>query len=133
MLNAVEQDGASRAHEKPVRAVGAGRVVRAGRRGTGDYLASALCASAMASAFFSVALACALALSALAEAIFFWAFSSASIAVFCSFRSALATFSSALAWSLEIVRHAFLLRQGRSFPGAPPLAQLETLVPFERA
>lgn len=30
----------------------------------------------------------------------------------------------------EIVRHVFLLRSGVSFPGAPPLAQLESLLPF---
>lgn len=30
----------------------------------------------------------------------------------------------------EIVRHAFLLRQGRTVAGAPPLAQYETLMPF---
>ena len=30
----------------------------------------------------------------------------------------------------EIVRHAFLLRHGRTVPGAPPLAQYETLLPF---
>ncbi|MGZ8999150.1 MAG: vgr related protein [Allosphingosinicella sp.] len=30
----------------------------------------------------------------------------------------------------EIVRHAFLLRQRKAFPGAPPLSQLESLVPF---
>jgi hypothetical protein len=31
----------------------------------------------------------------------------------------------------EIVRHAFLLRQGRSVPEAPPLAELEALLPWE--
>ena len=30
----------------------------------------------------------------------------------------------------EIVRHLYLLRKGVSFPGAPPLAQLESIVPF---
>ena len=30
----------------------------------------------------------------------------------------------------EIVRHLYLLRNGVSFPGAPPLAQLESIVPF---
>ena len=30
----------------------------------------------------------------------------------------------------EIVRHAFLLRHGAVIPGAPPLAQYETLLPF---
>lgn len=30
----------------------------------------------------------------------------------------------------EIVRHAFLLRHGATVPGAPPLAQYETLLPF---
>ena len=30
----------------------------------------------------------------------------------------------------EIVRHAFLLRQGRTVAGAPPLAQYESLLPF---
>ena len=30
----------------------------------------------------------------------------------------------------EIVRHAFLLRHGARVPGAPPLAQYETLLPF---
>jgi len=30
----------------------------------------------------------------------------------------------------EIVRHAFLLRQGAAVPGAPPLAQYETILPF---
>ena len=33
----------------------------------------------------------------------------------------------------EIVRHAFLLRKGRTPPGAPPLALLESIVPFEQA
>ncbi len=32
----------------------------------------------------------------------------------------------------EIVRHVFMLRGGRSFPGAPPLAQLESILPFRR-
>ena len=32
----------------------------------------------------------------------------------------------------EIVRHAFLLRNGHGFPGAPPLAQLESIVPFKQ-
>jgi hypothetical protein len=31
----------------------------------------------------------------------------------------------------EIVRHAFLLRRGRGFPGAPSLAQLENILPFK--
>ena len=31
----------------------------------------------------------------------------------------------------EIVRHAFLLRNGQSFAGAPPLAQLESILPFK--
>jgi hypothetical protein len=31
----------------------------------------------------------------------------------------------------EIVRHAFLLRAGARIPGAPPLAQYETLLPFK--
>lgn len=31
----------------------------------------------------------------------------------------------------EIVRHVFLLRQGHTFAGAPPLAQLESILPFE--
>ena len=31
----------------------------------------------------------------------------------------------------EIARHAFLLRSGRSVSGAPPLAELEALLPFE--
>jgi hypothetical protein len=31
----------------------------------------------------------------------------------------------------EIVRHAFLLRQGAAVRGAPPLAQYETLLPFD--
>jgi hypothetical protein len=30
----------------------------------------------------------------------------------------------------EIVRHVFLLRNRHTFPGAPPLAQLETILPF---
>ena len=30
----------------------------------------------------------------------------------------------------EIVRHVFLLRHGRSFAGAPPLTQLESIIPF---
>ena len=33
----------------------------------------------------------------------------------------------------EIVRHAFLLRHGRSFAGAPPLTQLESILPFTAA
>jgi len=33
----------------------------------------------------------------------------------------------------EIVRHIFLLRNGRAFPGAPALAQLESIVPFKQA
>ena len=32
----------------------------------------------------------------------------------------------------EIVRHAFLLRHRISVPGAPPLAQLESILPFGR-
>ena len=32
----------------------------------------------------------------------------------------------------EIVRHAFLLREGAAFPGAPPSEQLETILPFPR-
>ncbi|WP_093664223.1 vgr related protein [Sphingomonas gellani] len=32
----------------------------------------------------------------------------------------------------EIVRHAFLLRRGQVVPGAPPLAQYESLLPFRR-
>jgi hypothetical protein len=32
----------------------------------------------------------------------------------------------------EIVRHVFLLRRGVRFPGAPPLDQLETILPFRR-
>ena len=32
----------------------------------------------------------------------------------------------------EIVRHAFLLREGVAVPGAPTLAQYETLLPFRR-
>ena len=31
----------------------------------------------------------------------------------------------------EIVRHAFLLRRGFTFPGAPPLATLESILPFK--
>jgi hypothetical protein len=31
----------------------------------------------------------------------------------------------------EIVRHAFLLRHGRTVPGAPPLATLESILPFK--
>lgn len=31
----------------------------------------------------------------------------------------------------EIVRHTFLLRQGAAVRGAPPLAQYETLLPFD--
>lgn len=30
----------------------------------------------------------------------------------------------------EIVKHVFMLRNGHWFPGAPPLAQLESLLPF---
>ena len=30
----------------------------------------------------------------------------------------------------EIVRHTFLLRKGITFPGAPPLATLESILPF---
>ena len=33
----------------------------------------------------------------------------------------------------EIVRHAFLLRNRATVPGAPPLAQYETLLPFPKA
>jgi hypothetical protein len=33
----------------------------------------------------------------------------------------------------EIVRHAFLLREGATVPGAPPLAQYEGLLPFGRS
>ncbi|WP_230293515.1 vgr related protein [Croceicoccus sp. Ery5] len=33
----------------------------------------------------------------------------------------------------EIVRHVFLLRQGHKLRGAPPLKQLETILPFEPA
>lgn len=33
----------------------------------------------------------------------------------------------------EIVRHVFLLRNGMNFPGAPALAQLETILPFTPA
>nr|WP_245638439.1 basic secretory family protein [Croceicoccus bisphenolivorans] len=32
----------------------------------------------------------------------------------------------------EIVRHAFLLRNGVALRGAPPLAQLESILPFKR-
>ena len=32
----------------------------------------------------------------------------------------------------EIVRHAFLLRNGRVVPGAPPLPVLESILPFKR-
>lgn len=32
----------------------------------------------------------------------------------------------------EIVRHAFLLRHGAAVPGAPPLAQYESVLPFGR-
>lgn len=32
----------------------------------------------------------------------------------------------------EIVRHAFLLRQGAHVPGAPPLGQYESVLPFAR-
>ena len=32
----------------------------------------------------------------------------------------------------EIVKHAFMLREGISLPGAPPLSQLESLLPFGR-
>jgi hypothetical protein len=32
----------------------------------------------------------------------------------------------------EIVRHAFLLRHGVTIPGAPPLAVLESILPFRR-
>jgi hypothetical protein len=32
----------------------------------------------------------------------------------------------------EIVRHAFLLREGAIIPGAPPLEQYETILPFRR-
>jgi hypothetical protein len=32
----------------------------------------------------------------------------------------------------EIVRHAFLLREGQSVRGAPPLAQYEGIIPFRR-
>ena len=31
----------------------------------------------------------------------------------------------------EIVRHVFLLRNGHSFPGAPPLPQLASILPFK--
>jgi hypothetical protein len=30
----------------------------------------------------------------------------------------------------EIVRHAFMLRRGAAVPGAPPMAQYETILPF---
>ena len=30
----------------------------------------------------------------------------------------------------EIVKHTFMLRNGHAFPGAPPLAQLESILPF---
>ena len=33
----------------------------------------------------------------------------------------------------EIVRHAFLLRQGASVPGAPPLATYAAILPFDAA
>ncbi|WP_413716406.1 vgr related protein [Sphingomonas sp. R1] len=33
----------------------------------------------------------------------------------------------------EIVRHVFLLRHGAIVPGAPPLATLETILPFPRS
>lgn len=33
----------------------------------------------------------------------------------------------------EIVRHAFLLRQGQAVAGAPPLATFETILPFGSA
>lgn len=33
----------------------------------------------------------------------------------------------------EIVRHAFLLRRGYKLRGAPPLEQLESILPFTRA
>jgi hypothetical protein len=32
----------------------------------------------------------------------------------------------------EIVRHVFLLRNGQSFPGAPPVGQLESILPFAK-
>ena len=32
----------------------------------------------------------------------------------------------------EIVRHAFLLREGAHVPGAPPISQYETVLPFAR-
>ena len=32
----------------------------------------------------------------------------------------------------EIVRHAFLLRNGAKVPGAPPLGQYETILPFAK-
>lgn len=31
----------------------------------------------------------------------------------------------------EIVKHVFMLREGHPFPGAPPLAQLESILPFK--
>lgn len=31
----------------------------------------------------------------------------------------------------EIVRHAFLLRSGHTFPGAPPREQIESILPFD--
>lgn len=31
----------------------------------------------------------------------------------------------------EIVRHAFLIGLGASFAGAPPLSQLQTILPFQ--
>ncbi|HWH23027.1 MAG TPA: vgr related protein [Allosphingosinicella sp.] len=31
----------------------------------------------------------------------------------------------------EIVKHAFMLRSGHSFSGAPPLGQLESILPFK--
>ena len=33
----------------------------------------------------------------------------------------------------EIVRHAFMLRHGVAIPGAPPLATLESILPFKPA
>lgn len=33
----------------------------------------------------------------------------------------------------EIVRHAFILRRGVAIPGAPPLATLESILPFRPA
>ncbi|HLL58854.1 MAG TPA: vgr related protein, partial [Allosphingosinicella sp.] len=32
----------------------------------------------------------------------------------------------------EIVRHAFLLREGVAVAGAPPLSQYESILPFRR-